>query len=153
MPRKDCGSRRLSTRLVAVEIGSLIEHEEVFYEKVLQLAYEIKRDGLLKYPILVEAKTRIILDGHHRYHALKLLGAKYVPVFLVDYYKDPITVGSWRKNFNITKQIVLKAGLSGKKLPTKTSRHILVGLSVPYIGIPLSAMLTGRGLYIKILKQ
>ena len=124
-----------------VNINELIEHEEVNEEHVRSLMIAILATGVLHYPLLVESKYKIILDGHHRYHALKRLGAKRIPVFLVDYSSPNVIVLSWRPNIKVTKDLVIRAALMRKKLPPKTSRHVLKGLSVPRVDIPLRYLL------------
>lgn len=115
-------------------------HEAVNYEHLYRLLREIVQDGVLKKPILVDVNTLIILDGHHRHAALQILGAEYIPAFLVDYNSERVRVGSWREDWRVTKELVLKAGITGDKLPYKTSRHFLVGLEVPEVNIPLSKL-------------
>ena len=72
----------------------LREHEGVFKDKVEFLCELLESNGFLKYPLLVDARTFTILDGHHRFHALRNLGYEYVPVFLVDYAETYINVTS-----------------------------------------------------------
>ncbi|RLF13490.1 MAG: transcriptional regulator [Thermoprotei archaeon] len=118
-------------------MNELKEHEEIIEEHVRDLIVAILTDGVLHYPLLVESKYKIILDGHHRYHALKRLGAKRVPIFIVDYSSPNVIVRSWRPGIRVTKDMVIHVALSRKKLPPKTSRHILRGISVPRIDMPL----------------
>jgi len=125
-----------------VDIELLKEHEEIYPEKVDELAEEIKKDGVVKKPLLVDKKTYTILDGHHRYWALKKLGCKRVPAFLVDYLNDDrITVTLWptAKIDHITKEMVIETALAGKKFTPKTSRHI-VNIELPNIEVELSRL-------------
>ncbi|MDH5704237.1 MAG: transcriptional regulator, partial [Aigarchaeota archaeon] len=73
--------------------------------------------------IVIDAATRTILDGHHRHQALRSLGCMSIPAFAVDYSDPSIRVGRWRKGVAISKEDVLRASLSRKILPPKTSRH------------------------------
>ncbi len=125
-----------------VDIDSLKEHEEIYPEKVKELAEEIKRDGVVKKPILVDKEHMVILDGHHRYQALKMLGCKKVPAFLVDYlHDDRIKVTLWptAKISSISKELVVKTALEGKKFTPKTSRHI-VEIELPEIETELERL-------------
>lgn len=115
-------------------------HEGINHEHLYKLLKEILRDKVLRKPILVDVNTLIILDGHHRHAALQILEAEYIPAFLVDYKSDRIRVASWRKGWKVTKELVLRAGITGDKLPYKTSRHVLVGLEVPDVNIPLTKL-------------
>ena len=126
-------------RLAIVPIDKLKPHEKIDERHLECLMDIIVRDGVLIKPLLVDAKTMIILDGHHRYEILKRLGKKYVPVLLVDYDSDIVDVGSWRKDWTVSKELVRKAGLSGKLLPPKTSRHILK-IKLPNVNMPLEKL-------------
>ena len=73
----------LRFELVAVE--KLRGHEQLRPDLLESLTNEIRADGALLKPILVAETHYVILDGHHRYAALKALGCRRVPAFLVDY--------------------------------------------------------------------
>ncbi len=75
----------ISKSIELIEITKLKEHEEVDSRHLKELKEEIKSNGLLKKAILVDSNTNIILDGHHRLHALKKLGYSKIPVVFVDY--------------------------------------------------------------------
>ncbi len=126
-------------KLAIVPIDKLKPHEKIDERHLECLMDIIVRDGVLIKPLLVDAKTMIILDGHHRYEILKRLGKRYVPVLLVDYDSDIVDVGSWRKDWTVSKELVRKAGLSGKLLPPKTSRHILK-IKLPNVNMPLEKL-------------
>lgn len=127
------------THIVPIEL--LKPHEEVCREYLLKLYDEIVEDKVLKKPLLVEDKYYIVLDGHHRYAVLKMLGAKVAPVFLIDYSSSLVEVYSWREDWNVTKEVVINAGLTENKLPYKTSRHILRELLIPEVNIPLEKLM------------
>jgi len=118
-----------------IEIKLLKPHEEICPVHLRNLQNEIKKDGRVRDPIIVDRNTMVILDGHHRYNVLRSLAAKFCPCFLVDYLSDEINVVCWRANEEITKAQVMAAALTGKLLPVKTSRHIIparpVGLNIP----------------------
>lgn len=127
-------------RVVFIPLKELKEHEHVNEAHLLNLMKEIINDRILKKPIIVDVNTLIILDGHHRYAVLQLLGAEVIPAYLVDYNSEKVRVDSWRKGWKVTKELVLKAGLTGKKLPFKTSRHTLDGIKVPDVNVPLEKL-------------
>lgn len=89
--------------------------------KLKKLIGQIKKGGYV-IPVVVDKKHKILLDGHHRYAALKKLGYKKIPAYLVDYSR--VKVVTRRKNIDITREIVIKRALSGKPFPPKTTRHI-----------------------------
>ena len=47
------------------------------------------------------------------------------PCIFVDYHHKSITVTAWRKGERVTKRDVLRAGVTGKLLRPKTSRHMI----------------------------
>ena len=114
-----------SEKVVFFEIEALREHEEIRPDYLEELKKEIVLDGKLKMPICIDKKTCIILDGHHRLHALKRLGCKRIPVVLVDYQSPEIKVIPWREGETITKEKVIDTALSGKRMPSKTSKHMI----------------------------
>jgi cysteine synthase/O-phosphoserine sulfhydrylase/cystathionine beta-synthase len=108
-----------------IELDKLRQHEEVDPEHLKELTEEIASDKILKYTIVVDEKTKVILDGEHRYNALKILGCKRIPVIYVDYNSPNIEVQTWRNNYHLTKRDVIEAALTGKRFPPKTSRHMI----------------------------
>jgi hypothetical protein len=124
----------LKYQIKNIEIKLLKPHEQIQPDHLAELAAEIKKDGILKDPIIVDQNTLVILDGHHRFNSLKLLGLKLCPCCLVDYQSDEIGVGCWREGETISKSDVVVAGFSGNLLIPKTSRHFIpdrpLGLNV-----------------------
>ncbi|MCE4604886.1 MAG: ParB N-terminal domain-containing protein [Aeropyrum sp.] len=123
--------------LALVPIDKLKRHEEVLEHKVASLEDDIRSRGVLIRPILVDAKTLVILDGHHRVEALRRLGARRVPAVLVDYDSDCVNVDSWREGVTVSKDEVRRRGLSGDPYPPKTSRHRLC-FNIPEVNYSLS---------------
>lgn len=132
--------RTIVIKLVPIEV--LRPHERVIEKHVTELMNDIVRDGRLIYPILVDRETMIILDGHHRVEALKRLGARYIPAILVDYRGDGVKVSSWRENWAVSKEDVVRAGIEGNLLPPKTSRHI-TSFDIPAVNVPLDVLFGG----------
>lgn len=108
-----------------VELDKLLQHEEVDLNHLQELKEEIASDKILKHPIVADENTNVIIDGEHRYTALKILGCKRIPVIYIDYNSEDIKVQAWRDSERLTKEDVIKAGLSGMKLPPKTSKHLI----------------------------
>ena len=112
--------------IVFIRIEELREHEEIRPDYLEELKNEILSDGMLKMPIAVDRSTYIILDGHHRLHALKKIGCKKIPVILVDYQSPEIEVIPWREGEKITKEMIIDTALTGKRMRPKTSRHMIL---------------------------
>ncbi len=75
----------MEPKVFLIPVKSLLAHEEARQSRVLQVARSIKRLGRVMKPIIVEERSLTIIDGHHRYNALRLLGARYAPVVMARY--------------------------------------------------------------------
>lgn len=108
-----------------VEISKLKPHEKISRKRLADLTFQLKKEKLLRKPIIVERDNFIILDGHHRVEYFKKNKIKKIPAILVDY--DKIKVLPRRKKYcNLDiKKLVTKCALEGKVLPYKTTKHIL----------------------------
>ncbi len=79
-----------------IRIDRLLPHEETIYHSMQRLMDDLQMHGILRYPIVVSQDTYVVLDGHHRYSALKELGYHFAPVILLDYDNDDlVTVDTW----------------------------------------------------------
>jgi hypothetical protein len=119
------GSIPMRYRFAIMKIEELRIHEAI-QEKLLEDFINIlKDDGVFKFPILVDEKDYVVLDGHHRVEALKRMGYTKIPVYLVDYWDDAIEVTTWPEADieNVTKDMILEMGKSDEVFPPKTSRH------------------------------
>jgi len=108
-----------------IDISRLKEHEEVDLKHLKKLKKKIESDGVLKTPIAVDMLSDVIIDGHHRFVSLKELGYKKVPVVFIDYFASEIIIQSWRDGMKVTKDMVIQAGLTGKKLHPKTTKNMI----------------------------
>ncbi len=116
----------LPNHVCLVDLVALKEHEQIRPEYLEQLKDEILSDGMLKMPIAVDKTTYIILDGHHRLHALKRIGCKRIPVILFDYQSPEIEVVPHRDGETVTKEMVIQTALAGRRMPPKTSKHMIM---------------------------
>lgn len=108
-----------------VKLNKLKPHEEIDPTHLKELKEEIWMDKMLKFALVVDKNTNIILDGQHRFNAIKELGCSHIPVVYVDYNSPIFEVQSWKGNPHLTKKDVIEAGLSGRKFPPKTSKHMV----------------------------
>lgn len=102
---------------------STVKPHELVLENRLEsfVAYlESLRPYVIIPSILVCAKSMMIIDGHHRYHALKALGYDYCPITCLNYSDEAIITHT---ETTITKKALVAAALSGKLLPPKSSFH------------------------------
>jgi len=91
-----------------------------------RLRREIESDGVLRMPIAVDRGTNTILDGHHRLHALRQLRCRRIPVVFLNYHSPRVAVTAWRDADEVTKASVLDAALNGRRLPPRTSKHLVL---------------------------
>ena len=118
----------VSRPITFIDIAELKPHEEIKEKKFsgfLKFASKLQRERLKTKPIWIDAKTKVILDGHHRYTVFKELGCKIVPCIEVDYLNDKsISVLPRRQDIPVSKELVIERGLSGKPFPPKTTKHV-----------------------------
>lgn len=108
-----------------INIQSLRPHESIIENRVEEIANIILQEGIWKHPIILDSKTKIIMDGHHRYHAARKLGFSFVPCWLLSYGEACINISSWETgelfDFNRIVEVVNK----GTLYPPKTTRHVV----------------------------
>jgi len=117
----------MKKKIALLLINKLKPHEAVCQKRVLGLMGKIKKEGYLKNPVVVDKETLVILDGHHRLAALKKIGLKRIPAFLIDYKNSKVKVYLRRKELLTTliKEAVIRKALSNQVFPKKTTRHLL----------------------------
>lgn len=115
----------MPSEFAIVPIASLRAHEEVVSDGAVDaLAERIRRDGFVEQPIVVDARTLVVLDGHHRLNVLRRIGVRLAPVNKVDYADERIRVESWRAGVAPpSKDEVVARALAGTPFPPKTTRH------------------------------
>jgi len=114
--------------LTLIPVEHLRCHEQTIPERIEQVRKQIEGEREVDYPVLVDSQYNVILDGHHRYTALKQMGVDKVPVVKVEYFRNGLVKLEARKNCPkqpLTKQDVLRKGLSPKVFPPKSTRHTL----------------------------
>lgn len=111
--------------LALVDASALLAHEEVEEDRLQELAQEIQIAGELREPVLVDRRTMVILDGHHRVKVLRSLGCSVIPAYLVDYQDSSIQVKTRRPDIAVDKEEVVKRGLEGSPFPPRTSLHMM----------------------------
>lgn len=107
-------------------LGELKPHEEIQEKRLEQVKEEIEERSALDKPLLVDRRTGVILDGHHRYYALRDLKVSNVPVIEVDYREDEsivLTKGPGFEGNDLSKEDVIEKGLSEQLFPPKSTKH------------------------------
>ena len=136
------------TRVVMLRVDQLRPHEKgspLYFEL---LRKEIHKDGILKYPVIADEKTHVILDGMHRWLVLKSLGYELIPVILVDAFKNnKIHIGKRRihrytdaVDEEITIEKVISAGVNGQLMEPRSTRHFFPFSKFQEINYPLQLL-------------
>lgn len=102
--------------IVEIDIAPIDElyiHEEVVESNLISLIKSLKTSGFQRDPIIVDKNSGVILDGMHRYSALKRLGMGYITVAKVDYFDENIILRRW---FRIYESVDLESIRFEKKL-------------------------------------
>ena len=88
-----------SLKIGIEDINRLHPHEEVVEKSYKKLVKAFRKSEFMLHPIIVDEKSRVVLDGMHRLKALKELGYPHILVCLVDYFNPLIRVGNWYRVF------------------------------------------------------
>lgn len=124
-----------------VNVDDLREHEEIEEPRVRELVAKIRADGFMYVPIVADARTLVVIDGHHRLNALKRLGARRIPTHLVDYDDPSIRVDTWREGERApTKAEVVAKALAGEKYPPKSTKHAKI-YGLPEVRVDLKELM------------
>lgn len=132
-------------KVAIVPIDELKPHEKGSPLYLELLKREILADGILKYPIIADSKSHVILDGMHRWLALKSLGYTLMPALLVDASEHSgIRVGRRRihryvagRANGMTLEKVVSTGLSGRLMRPRSTRHFFPFSKFQRINCPL----------------
>ncbi len=106
-------------------LEELREHEEIETARVEEVRRDIERRRVVDEPVLVARGSLVVLIGHHRFAALRALGAARVPVYLVDYENGSVLLDRWSPGPPISKAEVVRRAAEGRLFPPKTTRHRL----------------------------
>lgn len=117
----------MKKKFVLLPVKKLKPHERIRRERVEELMRKIREKKAFTKPIIVEENHFVILDGHHRFAALKKMGAKLIPAYLLNYNSKEVRVFLRRKEMRekLIKDCILRTALSGKVFPHKTTRHLI----------------------------
>lgn len=113
-----------------IPIGRLLIHEEVDEDDVRRLVQDVRTAGVVTDPLWVARGTFVILNGHHRFAALRALGATLAPAWVVDYDDPRIELTRWYEGPSLTKAEVIERARSHRPFSPKTTKH-LVRLHLP----------------------
>ena len=107
-----------------VEIISLIPHEKVLLDKkeILKNNLKYKNDDIIISTIIVCSESNLIIDGHHRYTALKELGYNKIPVTVINYFSNHIITDD---KDSLSKNKIISNSLNKNLFEPKTTKHLV----------------------------
>jgi len=83
-----------------LSIESIRPHELFLDDHVREIVEDIRKSGVVRRPLIVDASTMTLLDGVHRLEALRRLGASLAPVIAVDY--SQVEVEGWAREYELS---------------------------------------------------
>lgn len=91
----EINSGKIPILLVLKRIQELKPHEETVPTDLHGIVNTLKRDPILRHPVIADVTTGAVLDGNHRLAALSELGCYTVPTALIDYQNPLVKVDRW----------------------------------------------------------
>ena len=106
-----------------MNIVSLFPHEEIITSKKNLKKSKFRNAEKISLPTIIACiKTNLIIDGHHRYNALKELGFIKIPVTRINYNSKKIITN---EDDSILKSEIIMNAQNRKLYPPKTTNHLI----------------------------
>lgn len=84
---------------VLIEVDKLVNHEELVDARLRELMDKIRSENAVDMPIVVTpipgTDKYLIVDGHHRWAAVKALGYRKIPCIIIDYFSQDVKLKTW----------------------------------------------------------
>ncbi|MDD1775755.1 MAG: ParB N-terminal domain-containing protein [Candidatus Methanomethylicus sp.] len=101
-------------KISVISLDIIKPHEE-YDDRILdEIQDSFSLGGVVRDPILVDSSSYMILDGTHRYWALKKLGCQSIPVALYSYMSDSVKIGCWYRCLEICDLKIYRKGNHSK---------------------------------------
>ncbi len=97
LPKLDIPVKRVEP--VLIDVDKMVPHEEIVIRRLEDVKKMILDLDAVDMPIIVApipgTDKYLIVDGHHRWAALKELGYRKAPAIIVDYFDSGIKLETW----------------------------------------------------------
>lgn len=93
------GAGAFELEITVDQVCKLLPHEEVIPSYLEALTRAFAASSFQRNPVIVDAHSNVILDGTHRWAAMKELGFRWIAVCKVDYSNPLIELDSWARAF------------------------------------------------------
>ncbi|BDC19048.1 ParB N-terminal domain-containing protein [Acidianus sp. HS-5] len=77
-----------------IRINQITTHEDIDISNLAKVIKCIRKTKEIN-PIILDEETFMVIDGHHRFYAMKMLGFSKIPAYLINYRKDYVKVNKW----------------------------------------------------------
>ena len=116
------------------EVKTLLPHEQVVSYNLKRLKEAMLNIGHLVDPIIIDKKTGVVLDGHHRLKILEIIESPRVVCQNVDYMSDDIKVGTWYPVVDLKPDEVFKLdSLKPEKVDYETGKAAVDSFKAPFM--------------------
>ena len=107
-----------------IDINLLVPHEKIVSDKkeILKNNLKYKDDCCIISSIIACKDSNVIIDGHHRYFALKELGIKKIPITVINYFSDKIKTD---ENNTFSKYDIIDNAKKGLLYEPKSTKHLI----------------------------
>jgi hypothetical protein len=110
------GSQLFELELTVERVDEVIPHEEVIPEHLEKLRAAFAVSLYQRNPVIVDFRSGCVLDGTHRWAAMKALGFKWITVCRVDYFNPLVELDSWARVYRVEGAFKVEEFLSGVEL-------------------------------------
>ena len=119
-----------------MNINLLHKHEKIFYDLLENIEYNHD----LFPSLIVCEKSKLLIDGHHRYEYLRKQKIENVPVTLIDYLDERIIINNIKNNLRESKLEIIQNSKNGNLLNPKSTNHYIknnkINFHVSKLSIP-----------------
>ena len=124
-------------------IDTILPHEKVILDKKESLKeYILSMERNITIPSIICChKTKMIIDGHHRFHTLKDLGFKLIPVLFINYSDNTIRTNI-HESLQISKSDLLNNAANNIMFEPKSTKHQILDIDGNWRHIILLSVLS-----------